>query len=326
MRILLLPLLIALACCRTGDSTPDPTTPAGAGPAEAKVKVLTLTGPLADPDAEVSGLAWHGAELVLLPQYPDRVGDSVYTVSRSALDAAIDGSEPALKPRPVPLIAPGMEGLDGFQGYEAIAFDGDTAWVTIECELSRSMLGWLVKGTMADGKLVLDPATRTRLVPLAPIGNMAFEAVVVTPEGPVAFYEANGVASSPEGIRPGRESLVLPRIPFRVTDATDVQDGKFWVINYFWPENDKIATPDTIAARHGQGASHARSEVVERLVELELGAAVSYTDTPPIQLELGDEPRNWEGIARHRDGFVIVTDKFPTTIIGFVRPPTADAQ
>jgi len=45
---------------------------------------------------------------------------------------------------------------------------------------------------------------------------------------------------------------------------------------------------------------------------------------PPIQLKLinDDNSRNWEGIVRFGDeGFIIVTDKFPSTILGFVRKP-----
>ena len=322
MRHLVLMFLLTLAACRTGDGAPD-AGPATAGPPEASVQRLTLSGPLAPPEAEISGLAWHGDDLVLLPQYPSRVGDAVYTVSRSAIDAAIDGSSPTLVPRAVHLIAPGLDGLEGFEGYEAIAFDGDTAWVTVECAASGGMVGWLVRGLMADGNLVLDPATRQRLDPLAALPNMAFEAVIVTPQGPLSFYEANGVAASPRALRPGSEPEPVPRIPFRVTDATDVRDGRFWMINYFWPGDDKLAAPDPIAMKYGKGKTHARSATVERLVEFAVGPPIAYSARPPIDLELGDEPRNWEGIARHRDGFLLVTDKHPETILGFVRAPNA---
>ena len=324
MRYLLVLSLLFTVGCRTGDGSPDTDPVANAGPAEVPVQRLAMDGPLADAESEISGLAWYGAQLVLLPQYPSRVDNSVYTISRSALDAAIDGSTPTLSPKAVPLVAPGLDGIAGFQGYEAIAFDGDTAWVTIECEPGKGMLGWLVKGTMSGSELVLDPATRQQLAPLGPIGNMAFEAVIVTPDGPLAFYEANGVVSSPVALSPGRDPVPMPRVPFRITDATDVQDGRFWVINYFWPGDDKLAGADPIARKYGKGPTHAASDTVERLVELQLGAGIAYTSTPPIQLELGDKARNWEGVVRHRDGFVLATDKFPETILAYVKAPAAD--
>ena len=101
MRTLALLLCVALCGCRTGDSAPDIRVPAG--PPEATVQHLTLTGPLAARESEVSGMAWHRDRLVFLPQYPSRVGDAVYTLSRSSIDAAIDGSEPTLSPRAVRL-------------------------------------------------------------------------------------------------------------------------------------------------------------------------------------------------------------------------------
>ena len=47
---------------------------------------------------------------------------------------------------------------------------------------------------------------------------------------------------------------------------------------------------------------------------------ITRIDQPPIQLQLlPDDLRNWEGIVRLDDrGFLIVTDKFPETILGFV--------
>ena len=49
---------------------------------------------------------------------------------------------------------------------------------------------------------------------------------------------------------------------------------------------------------------------------------IVLTETPPIQLELGPESRNWEGLVRLEDrGFLLMTDKFPGTILGFVGVP-----
>ena len=53
---------------------------------------------------------------------------------------------------------------------------------------------------------------------------------------------------------------------------------------------------------------------------------VQLTDTPPIQLQLlSDDLRNWEGIVRLDNlGFLLVTDKFPRTMLGFVPAVLAD--
>ena len=78
-------------------------------------------------------------------------------------------------------------------------------------------------------------------------------------------------------------------------------------------------------AEWGVGTSHAEFEQVERLVEMQLSDdAVTIVPAPPIQLELVDAEtsRNWEGIVRLDDrGFLLVTDKYPETVLGFVPLP-----
>jgi hypothetical protein len=46
---------------------------------------------------------------------------------------------------------------------------------------------------------------------------------------------------------------------------------------------------------------------------------VNLIDQAPIYLELLDEDsRNWEGIVAYGDGFLLVTDRFPTTILAYI--------
>ena len=77
-----------------------------------------------------------------------------------------------------------------------------------------------------------------------------------------------------------------------------------------------------VFALYGIGPTHAENNVVERLIELEYtGTELVLSEAPPIQLQLlgDDEGRNWEGIVRLDDrGFLLVTDKFPETILAFV--------
>jgi hypothetical protein len=60
-------------------------------------------------------------------------------------------------------------------------------------------------------------------------------------------------------------------------------------------------------------------------VELQYATdGITLTKTPPIQLQLEfrSAPRNWEGLARLDGlGFLLVTDKFPETLFGFVPYP-----
>ena len=89
-------------------------------------------------------------------------------------------------------------------------------------------------------------------------------------------------------------------------------------------EGDLRRETDPIAERYGQGPTHQTYEGVERLVEFQYSeAGITLLDVPPIQLALLEEDlRNWEGLVRLDErGFLIATDKFPQTILGFVPRP-----
>ncbi len=98
------------------------------------------------------------------------------------------------------------------------------------------------------------------------------------------------------------------------------------MINYFYPgDNDLKAQAEPLAEIYGKGATHNQYEGVERLVEFHYSPGeIVLNQTPPIQLELDLElgSRNWEGLVRLDDlGFLLITDEYPTTILGFVPYP-----
>ena len=104
------------------------------------------------------------------------------------------------------------------------------------------------------------------------------------------------------------------------------EDGRFWAINYYFPGDEAKLVPaaDPLAERYGEGATHAANRAVERLVELQATeTGVMLVDQPPLQLSLlPGVARNWEGIAplqtEYLDGFLLVSDTFPATMLGFV--------
>ena len=100
------------------------------------------------------------------------------------------------------------------------------------------------------------------------------------------------------------------------------------MINYLFPQSiDKLEPAlDPLVSEYGIGPKHADADIVERLISLQLTeSGIVVVDAAPIQLELRDdgEARNWEGLVRfdEADGFLLVTDKFPTTLLGFVKGP-----
>jgi hypothetical protein len=304
-------------------------------PHETSIVRIRLSGGPERPDAEISGLAWYGDDsLVLLPQYPGRFSNSVFTVDADAIEAAITSdAQGPIAARLVPFEVVGLEeAIPGFDGFEAIAIVGDEVYVSIEARPDpEHTVGYLVRGVVEGDldRIVLDVSHRARLANQTDLLNTAYEAIIVHDDEVIALYEANGAINRrPRAMRfdralDRRPPLTFAPLEYRVTDATSVdRDGRFWVANYHWPGSPWTVGECSITERHGRGESHARCRTVERLVELQIqGRRIVTSDRAPIQLELidDDHARNWEGVVRFRDrGFLVATDEHPESILAFV--------
>ncbi|HEX5754219.1 MAG TPA: hypothetical protein VFZ09_49005 [Archangium sp.] len=339
VRALLLPLVLAGCASKQAPAANVPLALQGTAPEQA-VTLLPLGGPLQSENAELSGLAWYGEHLVMLPQYPGWRNDGtscLYTVSKADVLARLDNTASGpLEPRCIPFDSGGLEKrIPGFEGYEAIGFVGEQAYLSVEARQSTGK-GFLVTGRIAPdlSVLKLEAAPQAVLSLPAQVANAGFETLVVGGDRLLALYEANGVRVNPA---PAAESfdrsltsagrLSLPSIEYRVTDATSLDpEGRFWVMNYSFPGTSRAydPAPDPLMARYGTGPAHAKKPQVERLIELQVRpTGIVLTDRPPLQLRLSDEaPRNWEGVVRlDGRGFLLVTDKFPGTLLGFVPSP-----
>jgi len=334
------PTIVAIT--PTATVTVAPTVPPTAA-TEVPVTLLPLTKPAAKSSAEFSGMTWYGDFLILLPQYPNfstTTGDGVlFAIPKADILAFLDGSRTdPLDPIAVPLIAPDVRlTAHGFEGYEAIAFRGNDVFLTIEGSPNRKMTGYLVRGKIAPdlSALTLDVNSLQTIEPQAKISNFSDETLIVTKDSELTLYEANGMNVNPapvahvfstEGTPSG--TIPFPNIEYRITDATALDaSGNFWAINYLYPGDIKKVkpAPDPLAAKFGQGKTHAASDGVERLVQFHYQPdGITLTGTPPIQLQLlPDDLRNWEGIVRlDNRGFLLATDKFPETLLGFVPFPS----
>ena len=295
--------------------------------------------------AQISGLAWHGDDLIILPQYPNWQGTPgdgcVQVIARSSIASFLYGfSDNAVVPREVPLITSGLEAsIPGFQGYEAMSVVGDKVYLTIEAEPERhgKMFGYLVAGNIetTDGRISairLQPEALVSITPQTQVANASYETLVYTGDKLIAIYEANGVNVNPS---PAAyvldmefnhiDTIPFPHLEYRITDATPTDEqGRFWAVNFFWPgdKGDYTPGPDQLSARWGMGRTHALTGAVERLVQFQYtGSEIVFVDRPPILLRLldVDHTRNWEGLVPFGDeGFLIITDEFPETLLGFV--------
>lgn len=324
---------------------PGPPHPADStAPCEVVPHPIALSAPLDQASAEVSGLAWHGDTLVVLPQYPSRMAPEgtrrLYGLPREALlQALADTTVAPIAPTPIQLTVNGPRtDSAAHQGFEALAFVGSRAYLLMErARPEGGMDGGLFPGTVSlERQHVTVRAPDARLLPAqAVLRNMSYEALTTVGDTVLALFEANGARVNPDprahrfdaGGQPAG-TVSFPTLEYRLTDATAADArGRFWVMNYFFPGERGILqpAPDSLAMRFGRGRSHHTTDVVERLVEYQYTpAGIRRTEAPPIQLALdADTGRNWEGLARLNDGFLLATDRFPTTLLAYVPAPHA---
>lgn len=315
---------------------------------EIEVQEIKLTGPITNPDSEVSGLAWYKDFLILMPQYPDcfkHAGDlygKIFAIPRQEIMAYLSAPNQAqpILPREIDIDIPGsIESLDGYEGFEALDFFNDRVFLTIETSpMNPGMKGYVVRGfmEMEKNRMVIESSLSPALIlPQADIGNFTDETILVTKDRVITIYEGNGKHINPNPVAhvfdhdlKSLGTVPFPTLEYRITDATRMdKEGRFWAINYLWPgEIEKLKLSgqreDNIARYYGLGFSHARSKTIERLIEFRYtSSGIQLIKQAPIYLKLQDETssNNWEGLVRLANrGFLVVTDKEPITFLGFV--------
>ena len=300
---------------------------------EAKVQEIKLSGLITDKKQEISGMDWYQDRLFLLPE---NMGGFLFSISKGEILNAIKGDkELPITPKKTRFKTPDYSSLiDGFDGFEAIAFNGDKIYITIEAEYDGEMVSYLVWGKIDSKSLevvINEKDLQTIKTPIQ-LNNISFESLLINDEDIIMIYEANGsnLRKNPTQTVFSYKSknisqINFPNIEYRITDATRMDNnGRFWAINYFWPGDKKLLKPgkDNILNKVKQGSSHFKSDQIERLVEFQVNTGeISISDTKPIQLFLeSDASRNWEAVARLDDkGLLIATDKHPRMILGYVQ-------
>lgn len=299
---------------------------------EIAYKDIPLSGLILNPKQEISGLDWYGDHLVLIPE---NLGGFLYMIQKSEIISAINQKTPKpIKPQQPNFITPDWsKSIAGFEGLEAIAFNGNNVYITLEVKDGDRMESYLAWGRInPKTKVVVIPEENLLQVntPIQ-VKNMTFESILVQDSSVIIFYEANGanLFQSPWqysiSLKDFSQSKIYqPNIEYRITDVTRLNhENRFWAINYHWPGDTKKLKPttDSIVVKFEEGETHKNSDVVERLIELEIyDDQIQLSGRPPIQLSLDkNNSRNWEGIVRlDNKGFLIATDKYPGMILGFV--------
>ena len=295
---------------------------------------IPLSGSITDRNEEISGMDWYGDNLILLPE---NLNGYLFSIHESELDSRIHGRDTsAILPKKIKFLTPNYDNiLPGFDSFEAIAFRGFEVYLTLEIRFPDSMGAALARGHIDENTLdVIIP--EQNLIELAVpsfVDNMSYESLVIDQNTVYAFFETNGesLVNDPYALAyslpPTTTLKMFPMFPleYRIADATRLDSRKnFWVINYFYPGDRETIKPskDILAVKHGEGPTHSVSDRVERLVEFRLkDKKIDLTNRAPLELRLEGEKtsRKWEALARYdNEGFLIATDKYPTTILAFI--------
>lgn len=300
--------------------------------------LIPLSGPIADRSAELSGLAWVGDTLVLLPQYPERFGADegvLFAIPKQTILDYLEGkSKEPIVPQTIKFNAPGLkDGIKNYEGFEAIGFLDQRVYLTIESGKNDEMMGYLVSGTVsADlSEIDIDTSHVVEIQPPVQMDNRTDEALVITQNKILTFFEINGAALNPNPAAhvfnldlTSAGTLPFPALEYRVTDAALGANGAIWVINKVAPkEIELFPKSDPLFEKYHIGSAPGQFPVTERLVKLNLSdTGITLADTPPIQINFDKLEHNWEGLELlDKRGFLLVTDKNPSTLLVFIPMP-----
>lgn len=307
---------------------------------DVKVRLLTLSGDAAKRSNEFSGLAWFKDNLIMLPQYAGRDsadgGGFLFSIKKKRILDFISGRNASpITANKIKFIAKGLEKYNNLgSGYESIGFDGNKVYVTIESNKGGKTIGNIVTGNINEttNEITLDASSLKEIKSQSGIFNLSEEALLITDQNIVTFHEANGLNVNPKPVVHLFDkdlnfsgTIPFPHIEYRITDATDIaDDGTFWVMNYLWPGDRKSLKPaaDSLIIKFGISESNKNNPAIERIVKLKYSpSGITVVNRPPVYLDISKSPQgsNWEGIVKIDSlGFLITTDKFPTSLLGFV--------
>jgi hypothetical protein len=228
-----------------------------------------------------------------------------------------------------------LDDIQGYEGFEAVAFAEGYAYFTLETKAVDGMVGYVVRGDVHEQAgtvtIILDPGSVTPIAPQTNFSNMTDEAILVCDGQVITFYEANGESVNLDAVvhifdfdlNPLGEAGMV-NFPYRLTDASPGEScNSFWAINYFFPGDTHLADDERTDPWFQGDGSPDTIIPIERIVSLSIDGAgnIQYGTQGGYELDLleNQEARNWEGLAYWESmGFLIVTDKYPGTILAFV--------
>lgn len=290
------------------------------------VRVM-LPDSMAPGSREFSGLATWGGRLYFLGENRDNhlkvPTAGIYSIGLDDLDESIEKAGRQVSQfRFHPLLGiEKIQELRGYQGLEALVFQSDRFFCTVETELYTDSC-FLITGRVQGDKFVIDTS---RIVvmekPLQANGdkifNASFEALALSRNDLYAFFEFNGFARN-YAYRIDTRTLETEKVPldrkisFRVTDAVHWKNRHILAVNYFFPMKAEVIYQESAPEKDRlqvQSRNDGKWHPFARLLVLKVkGKKIKVKRYIPMPEELWTT--NWEGAALHKNGVLLVNDKF----------------
>lgn len=290
-----------------------------------------MEGDLAERKLESSGLTWYNDNLIILPQFPHKWDDhfdgAIFFISKERIESYLNGENGnPIKGEKILFSAVGLDeiGKSRGSGYEAITFVDDSIYISIESINGDEATSYIVAGVIdfEEKKITLNANSKIEIKSQTGIHNMGEETILINDTSVFVIHEANGenINKLPTATKLNRnltaeEKIPFPNIEYRITDATCVDStGKFFVINYFYPGEFEKLKPNL--------SEEEKDKSIEQILEFQiLDDKIIRTTKPPIVISKGKSKKgsNWEGIAKLNEGFLIITDMFPETVLAYYR-------
>lgn len=232
-----------------------------------------------------------------------------------------------------------------YEGLEAMAIDKNSYYFSIETNTPSDSC-YIVKGDLVDSAIHLNT---THFLTIAKpkdengkaIYNTGFESMEIKGNKLFAFFEYNYFKDGNDVVtadlsldNQSLKRIPIAKIPFRITDVSwDKKGNCYWGINYFYqgdggdtiyrvPENDPNyrlmypyvppRKPCTMSDKKWTDMKNYNSKKIRsycRIIKF-METNGQFTYTPFDDLPEKYWAYNWEGLARYKNGFFLMNDKY----------------
>jgi len=207
-----------------------------------------------------------------------------------------------------------------YEGLEAFVIDYPDVYFSVETSTLSSYC-YLLKGKLDNNNIYLEqillPIPKPRLPNDSIVYNAGFEAITLIKNRLHEFYEYNYFAKNyvysfdRSFSSFAKDSSIIDKLPFRITDITKTRSNHFTAINYFYKGDGgdtiyRLSPTDRNNTLIKAGNNY---QNYCRLIDIKYGR--KHFSWKPSWIFPGEYANyNWEGIAAYKKGYFIINDKY----------------